>query len=145
MITRAGAAVVLAVLSATPAAAQDGSVLGEDALKAEFAGKTITGYYLDTKVGFVEAYRADGRITYKDDLQADLGRWWVTGQLFCTFYDRISGGCWYVRKVNANCLEFFPQSTGLPLLPPSEQLALRPDARAAREGEKVTCEAWLGS
>lgn len=145
MIMRAVTAVVLAALAAAPAAAQDGGLLADEALKAEFAGKTITGYYLDTKVGFLEAYRADGRITYKDDLQADLGRWWVAGQLFCTFYDRINGGCWYVRKVNANCLEFFPQSTGLPLLLLDEQLAMRPDARAAREGEKVTCEAWLGS
>lgn len=145
MIMRFSAALVLLALAVTPATAQDDGLLADEALKAEFAGKTITGYYLDTKVGFVETYRTDGRITYRDDLQADLGRWWVDGKLFCTFYDRISGGCWYVRKVNANCLEFFPQSTGLPHLPRDERLAMRPDARAAREGETVTCEAWLGS
>lgn len=145
MIMRIVMAVVLASVAATAASAREGMLLGDDALRAEFSGKTITGYYLDTKVGFVEAYRPDGRITYKDDLQADRGRWFVAGQLFCTFYDRINGGCWYVRKVNANCLEFFAQSSRLPTLPLEQQLALQPDARAAREGETVTCDAWLGS
>jgi hypothetical protein len=120
-------------------------LLGADQLGSELGGHTIKGYYTHTRVGFVEVYLADGRISYKDDLKADVGKWSVQDGAFCTFYDRINGACWHVLKRSVNCYEFFPVRLGAPAMTIETLLAIEPDARAARDGETVSCEAWFGS
>jgi hypothetical protein len=120
-------------------------LLGADQLVSELGGHTIKGYYTHTRVGFVEVYLSDGRITYKDDLKADVGRWSVQDGAFCTFYDRINGACWHVLKRSVNCYEFFPVRIGAPVMTIDTLLAIEPDARAARDGETVSCDAWFGS
>jgi hypothetical protein len=139
----AGGGLAFAMVLATPVAAAE--FLGPDRLKAELGGHTIKGYYTQTRVNFVEVYLADGRITYKDDLKADAGRWTVRGTAFCTFYDQITGGCWYVVKRSANCFEFhLAPVTGDDI--DREVLARqKPHALAARDSDKVTCDAWLGA
>ena len=115
-------------------------------LEDELGGQTIKGYYLIDKVNFVEVYVTGGRIAYKDDLKADAGKWSVRGKLFCTFYDKISGGCWYVVKHSPNCFEFHRDNDhdeGSVTL--ASLNAVRAHARAARDSDKVTCDAWYGS
>jgi hypothetical protein len=128
--------------SALPAAATQMLTAAE--LAADLGGRTIKGYYVDTRVNFVEVYLPGGRITYKDDLKADAGRWSVRGDSFCTFYDRINGACWFVLKRSVNCYEFFP-AFGETTTTLADLLTREPEARAARESDKVTCESWLGS
>lgn len=121
-------------------------MLGAEQLARELGGHTIKGYYTHNKINFVEVYQPDGRITYKDDLKGDLGHWSVRGSTFCTFYDRINGACWYVLKRSVNCYEFFPASAD-ETTPVTRETLLgwQPDARAARDAERVSCDAWYGS
>ena len=142
-VTISAAALWLSVLAISATA---GEFLTGKRLDEELGGQTIKGYYLADKVNFVEVYVAGGRIAYKDDLKADAGRWSVRDKLFCTFYDKITGGCWYVVKHSVNCFEFhresdFPEAT----VTRDELVAVRAHARAARDSDKVTCESWFGS
>lgn len=140
-----GMALALA-LAGAPTGVRAAEFLSPTRLAEELGGKTIKGYYLADKVNFVEAYQADGRISYKDDLKGDVGRWSVRGQAFCTFYATIAGGCWFVLKHSANCLEFHRASDqGTEPVTREDLLARMPHARAARDADKVTCEAWFGS
>jgi hypothetical protein len=136
---------IAALLCAATSAATAGEFLSPERMKAELGGFTIKGYYTADRVNFVEVYRKDGVISYKDDLKADAGQWFVRGQAFCTFYDKITGGCWYVIKRSDNCFEFHgaPHS-GAPIT--REELENRkPQALAARDSDKVTCEVWFGA
>ncbi len=138
--------IVVVVVGCLAVPARAVEVLGPEQLKTELGGHTIKGYYVADRVQFVEVYLADGRITYKDDLKADAGRWSVRGNAFCTFYDRINGGCWYVLKRSVNCYEFFHASTtGKDPVSRETLLALAPHARAARDAETVSCDLWQGS
>lgn len=121
-------------------------LVGEAQLASELGGHTIKGYYTRNKVSFVEVYLPGGRITYKDDDKADAGRWSVRNNAFCTFYDNISGGCWHVLKRSVNCYEFFPADVFEGRAVTRETLmTIEPHARAARDGETVSCENWFGS
>lgn len=136
-------ALIALVLASSPAAPAEH--IGEAQLSAELGGHTIKGYYTHSKVTFVEVYLADGRITYKDDDKADGGRWSVRNGTFCTFYDNINGGCWHVLKRSVNCYEFFPADVFSGPVTRETLLAMEPHARAARDGETVSCETWFGS
>jgi hypothetical protein len=140
-----GLAAGLAAATATPAVSAE--MLGPEQLAKELGGHTIKGYYTYNKVNFVEVYLADGRITYTDDLKGDAGRWSVRGSTFCTFYDRISGACWYVLKRSVNCYEFFPAAIDDDgtRITRETLLTWQPDARAARDSERVSCDVWFGS
>ena len=78
------------------------------ALKDIFPGMTMTGNY-GNGVKFTETYRPDGSIDYWDDQGTDTGRWFVRGNLFCTFYDASEGACYSVRRSAENCYEYFTQ------------------------------------
>lgn len=135
---------VVATIGASSARAAE--LIGEAQLSAELGGHTIKGYYTFSKVGFVEVYLTDGRITYVDDDKADAGRWSVRGGAFCTYYDKINGGCWHVLKRSVNCYEFY-RASDVPDGTATREtlLGLQPHARAARGGERVSCETWFGS
>jgi hypothetical protein len=125
--------------------AEAGEFLGPERLKAELGGYTIKGYYTADRVNFVEVYRRDGVISYKDDQKADAGQWFVRGQAFCTFYDKINGGCWYVVKRSDNCFEFYAAPHSGAPLGQGDLDGRKPQALAARDSDKVTCEVWLGA
>lgn len=135
----------LAVPLFMPASSRAAEHIGEAQLAAELGGHTIKGYYTRNKVSFVEVYLLGGRITYKDDDKADGGRWSVRDGTFCTFYDTINGGCWHVLKRSVNCYEFFPADAFFGPVTRETLLAIEPHARAARDGERVSCEHWFGS
>jgi hypothetical protein len=137
-------ALLAAVAVTTSAQAAD--FLDPAQLEAELGGKVIKGYYVGSNIQFVEAYQPGGRIAYKDDLKADAGRWFIAGRAFCTFYDRIGGGCWYVIKKSGNCFEFHHASSrGDDPVTRESLLAHTAHARAARDSDQVTCEQWFGS
>lgn len=145
---RVASLVIAACIGAAwlPASAAASEFLTGTRLEEELGGQTIKGYYLADKVNFVEVYVTGGRIAYKDDLKADAGRWSVRDKLFCTFYDQITGGCWYVVKHSANCFEFHRETDHDPATVSFETLSsARAHARAARDSDKVTCDAWYGA
>lgn len=103
---------VFLLLAQSPLQAQDSmdNLLQMDSiqLSATFRGMTMIGKYADG-TNFKETYHEDGSITYLDDASSDKGRWFVRGQLFCTFYDTANGACFAVQKSGANCYEYFIQ------------------------------------
>ena len=68
----------------------------------------MTGNY-GNGVTFTETYHPDGSIDYRDDEGSDTGRWYVRGNLFCTFYNASEGACYSVRRSAGNCYEYFTQ------------------------------------
>lgn len=76
------------------------------AIRQAFAGVTLAGIYADG-VWFRESYAGDGAIDYTDDRGSDRGRWSVIGNIFCTFYDKLAGGCFAVERESANCFTFY--------------------------------------
>lgn len=140
-----GLILFVGAVTVAPQPVRAGEFLGPERLASELGGQTIKGFYTVTKVNFVEVYLTDGRITYKDDLKADGGRWSVRGSAFCTFYDQISGGCWYVIKRSVNCFEFYSAPTSGAAITREELLERQPHALAARDSDKVTCDAWFGA
>ncbi len=116
------------LLLPVPARAQE-NWMGEQAMTKTFAGRTIEGRY-STGLTFTETYASDGRISYRDVGIMASGNWRVTAQGFCTFYDDMNGGCFLVRRLGANCFEFYiseSQDSG-PLSP--------------REGTPYVAQGW---
>jgi hypothetical protein len=97
--------IVLWIALALSTAANE-SWLDEKSMTKAFAGQTLTGKYA-TGLPFTETYAGDGSINYWDPTQQSTGRWQVTKQGFCTFYDSMNGGCFVARSIGANCFEFY--------------------------------------
>lgn len=104
---------------------------------AAFEGKTVAGAYHDG-LAFRESYFSGGKIDYWDPNAASAGNWSVVNNLFCTFYTTMTGGCFSIVQVSANCFDFYAAAD-------SEQQALeavpRADytARGAVQGAPSTC------
>ena len=73
-----------------------------------FGGMTMTGNY-GNGINFTETYHPGGAIDYWDDQGTDIGRWFVRGDLFCTFYNASEGACYSVRRSAGNCYEYFTE------------------------------------
>lgn len=142
MSRSARVAIAAAITAAALACAQAGVPWLSDAeLKVSFAGHTIEGVYPDGR-SFIEAYESDGRLDYTEGPRTMTGRWSVVADTFCTIYDGSeTGGCFRVRRVSANCYEFYFQAR-------SEAEAADPDnarkpswtARAWRTDALATCK-----
>jgi hypothetical protein len=100
--------ILLSLAAATSIAAQPVTAWMDEAdIKQSFSGVEIDGVYVDgTK--FTESYDGTGAIMYRDTRKAMTGRWSVVNNSFCTLYDgTVTGGCFKVVKVSANCFEFY--------------------------------------
>lgn len=93
---------------AQQAASEPKSRMSGQEISAAFSGMTMTGNY-GNGVNFTETYRPGGAIDYQDDQGSDSGRWFVRGNLFCTFYDSSEGACYSVRRSAGNCYEYFTE------------------------------------
>lgn len=81
--------------------------MSDDEIRAALGGKSIDGHYRSGRT-FTETYRADGRLTYRDDIRESGGHWSLVNGSFCTIYDGdASGGCFRVRRSGSNCYEFY--------------------------------------
>jgi hypothetical protein len=106
-IRRAIPLLVLSLAALAPAVA--GERLHGFEIRRAFNGITLDGIYRGGAF-FSETYNDDGTIRYHDADGADSGRWSVSGDTFCTFYDRQPGACFYVLSHGDNCFTFH-QST----------------------------------
>jgi hypothetical protein len=138
---------VALIVGFSPAPASSTSPwMSEEAMRAEFIGKTLDGYY-GTGVGWTEAYLGNGRLDYRESARRAVGNWYFRGHVFCTFYDPsesqlpMNGGCWTTIKTSANCYEFY--LAGLTREPPFEDdmadMRQRWNARGWRNDEPSTC------
>ena len=132
----------LLTFAIAPAAAQVRSeAMSEAELRRDFIGARLDGHYPGGRE-WTEEYRPDGTIDYAEGLRGSPGRWTIEGHVFCTFYDRLPGGCWYLRKVGDNCFEFHsaPQRRGRGALSAPPALPQGGwGARAWRRDRPATC------
>lgn len=87
---------------------KSGSMMPGTEIDSAMRGMTMTGNY-GNGVRFTETYHPDGSITYFDDEGSDKGRWFLRGNLFCTFYDTYNGACFAVRRSSTNCYEYYTE------------------------------------
>jgi len=130
---------------ATDASRADLPFLSEKAVRTEIVGRTLTGYYVDGQP-WTETYLPDTGISYQDRLYSWSGTWSFEGSAFCTFYNqRANGGCWLVRKISANCFEFYIASGGLleEQLPDATRDVGHWTARGWRTDARSTCADWI--
>jgi hypothetical protein len=104
-----------------------------------FDGKAVTGVYAD-RTPVRESYDVGGGINYWDPFRTTTGTWSVINNQLCTFYNdaEMSGGCFRVEQVSANCFDYFAVATSTTeALTPSDQP--RYTARASIDGAPETC------
>ncbi|MCB1494252.1 MAG: hypothetical protein KDJ86_00580 [Bauldia sp.] len=98
----------LLTLAATVTMADAGAgkrMLGPE-IRLALTGITLDGVYSDS-LFFSETYFDDGLIRYHDINGADTGEWTVEDDTFCTFYESLSGACFFVERDGENCFTFF--------------------------------------
>lgn len=132
------AALAFAVPAALAAQDKGPVALAGPEIIAVFEGRTVSGVYADG-TAVRETYLVGGAITYWDPFYGSrTGQWSVVNNLFCTFYNGMTGGCFRVERVSENCFDYFARAA-------SEQEALAPrekpryTARAFIEGKPSTC------
>lgn len=127
-------------LAALPAATFADDWMDDAALRRTFGGVTIDGVYA-SGLTFREQYMASGNLDYRESGGRTLhGHWSVVSGTWCTIYTvSNTGGCFKVRRISANCYEFYFQTR-------TEAEAARPDpgkpswtARAWLIGPPPTC------
>lgn len=95
----------LVLIPPLPAGAGDQHMVGYE-IRQAFDGITLDGVYRDG-LFFSETYFEDGLIRYHDTHGSDSGEWTVEDDTFCTFYQRLSGACFFVERDGENCFTFF--------------------------------------
>jgi len=85
--------------------------MSEEAMRAEFIGKTRDGHFRTGKT-WTSTHLANGRSEFIYDGRTWLGHWTLRGRVFCTFGDPVTlpvlpNGCWSAVKVSANCYEYY--------------------------------------
>lgn len=99
-------ATIVLFLTLTGSAANAGDNMKGLEIEEIFPGITLDGVYNDERV-FSETYFDDGSIRYRDNRGADRGDWSVRGDMLCTFYEGLQGGCFFVIRESPNCFVFF--------------------------------------
>lgn len=114
------------------------SLKGPDIID-HLAGKSVRGTYADG-TPFTETFWPDGKDTYWDPRGSSSGTWRVSEDMMCFTYDAVSnmsGGCFRVEKIGANCFDFYAVSQP-PGLDPRKG-GPRYTARASADGAPETC------
>jgi len=117
-------------------------VMGEELL-THFKGVTHDGAYGFSREGkpskfYRETHHNDGRTTYIDNGETDLGVWLIAQDKLCFIYDsdKLAGGCFRVYRIK-NCFYFY-----------SDDIVERKDeidydywiARSVKKGEEAKCD-----
>jgi hypothetical protein len=137
-----------AALMRLPAATAQGHEtpwMSEEAMRADFVGTTLRGYYRDGGP-WVASYDGGGRYDVREgELQA-VGNWYFRGRAFCFLYGPpawpLEERCVATVKVSANCYEFhlvWPDPR-VPGDAKSFQPQRRWHSRGWRPKEPSTCE-----
>ena len=139
-----------ALLAGSPQTSAEPPWMSEEAMRADFVGKTLQGYYRDG-VTWSASYDEEGRYRVGEkeldgkELRAE-GRWYFRGRAFCFFYGppawRLEERCVATVKVGANCYEFHRDWPDARM--PSDGRGFSPEprwhSRGWRQGEPSTCE-----
>lgn len=98
-----------------PAAADDflaRNSMSRDDILAAFVDRQLSGVY-PSGTPWSELIRSDGSTDYREGGARRDGRWWFRSNDFCFRYDvPLSGGCFRVVRIGANCYELYAVNPG---------------------------------
>ena len=134
-----------ALLAKVPLAAAEIRWMSQEAMRADFVGETLRGYYYDGRP-WTGSYAGGGRYEVREGERHAVGTWYFRGRAFCFFYGPphwpLAELCGAVNKLSANCYEFhrvYP-STGDFLREGDFRPTQRWVSRGWRVREPSTCE-----
>jgi hypothetical protein len=134
------------LLAKPPPAAAEARWMSQDAMRADFVGETLRGYYHDG-TPWIASYAGSGRYDVREGELSAAGNWYFRDRAFCFFYGPpvwpLEERCVATVKVGANCYEFhlvWPDARA-----PGEAKDFQPEtrwhSRGWRQSEPSTCEA----
>jgi hypothetical protein len=137
---------VAALLGAPRLASANARWMSEAAMRADFIGGTLQGFYRDGRT-WVASYAGSGRYEVREGERHAVGIWYFRGQAFCFHYGPphwpLLERCGAVAKLSANCYQFHFVFPGSGPEPPREE-DFRPlpvwSSRGWRQQEPSTCE-----
>lgn len=113
--------------------------MGRDEIIAAFVDHQLSGVY-PSGVPWSEMVRSDGTSDYREGGSRREGRWWMRGNDFCFRYHLpLSGGCFRVVRVGANCYELYVVNPGRETVP-GPQSGANWNGRMWRDDTAPTCE-----
>ena len=138
--------VVCTLLGASRRAFADGPWMTEEAIRADFTGETLQGYYQDGH-RWVASYAGNGRYELRQGDQHVVGTWHFRGQGFCFLYGPphwpLAERCGAINKLSTNCYQFhrvFPGTAEGPLREGDFRPVQPWVSRGWRQREPSTCE-----
>jgi hypothetical protein len=134
-----GLTLTVTVVSAQSTHVAQSTWLTAAELKTTFSGKTVNGEYPGGRK-FIERYGPDGTIQYEEPNITARGKWSISGQSFCTFYDNpgMGGACFLVARSPTNCIQYHI-ITNQPSAGTKPLASKTWDARGVLSGEKGNC------
>ena len=135
-----------ALLVASALAAAQTPWMSEDAMRADFVGEALQGYYDDGRP-WTASYAKSGQYQVSEGERHATGTWYFRGRAFCFLYGPphwpLGERCGAVSKLSANCYQFHRVYPGMDEL--SDEREFRPEtpwtSRGWRRKEPSTCEA----
>jgi hypothetical protein len=135
-----------ALLAAQWPAAAEAPWMSEEAMRADFVGETLEGYYW-TGRPWTASYAGNGRYEVREGEKHAVGTWYFRGRAFCFHYGPpdwpLAERCGAVRKLSANCYQFhlvLPTASGGVLREGDFWPLVRWNSRGWRVREPSTCE-----
>lgn len=134
-----------ALLANLPLAAAELPWMSQEAMRADFVGETLRGYYHDGSP-WMATYEDDGRYEVREGELRAVGNWYFRDRAFCFYYGPpvwlLEERCVATVKVGTNCYEFhlvWPDSRAA-----GDGKSFRPErrwhSRGWRQREPSTCE-----
>ncbi len=115
------------------------NAMSRDDIIAAFVDQQLSGVY-PGGAPWSELVRSDGTSDYREGGRQREGRWWMQGDNFCFRYDLpLSGGCFRVVRIGANCYELYAVNPGQETVP-GPQAGANWNGRMWRDDAPPTCE-----
>jgi len=129
-----------AARSASAQAFLTDSAMSRDEIVAAFVEQQLSGVY-PNGLPWSELIRPDGTSDYREGGSRREGHWWMRGDHFCFRYALpMSGGCFRVVRIGANCYELYAVNPGEPATAPPPKSEGHWNGRMWRDGSAPTCE-----
>ena len=101
--------VACALLAKSPLASAETPWMSEEAMRADFIGVTLQGYYYDGST-WTASYAGSGRYDVREGALRAVGNWYFRHRAFCFLYGPpswpLEERCVAAVKVGTNCYEF---------------------------------------
>jgi len=119
------------------------ATMNREEIIAAFVDQQLSGVY-PSRVPWSELIRSDGTTDYREGQAQREGHWWMRADDFCFRYALpLSGGCFRVVRVGANCYELYAVSPSDAVTPPAQSAPGAPghwNGRMWRDDASPTCE-----